>query len=78
MANVSTRRTISNRFDMVAAIPNSLNSDAVREILRARISVDRPGPPFVITKITSSTLNASINLSRHVTINTGSIKGILI
>jgi hypothetical protein len=43
----------------------------------ARISVDRPGPPSVITRITSSTLKASIRRSRQVTISTGIISGSL-
>ena len=45
---------------------------------KARISVLSPGPPAVITKITSSTLNASIKRSRQVTISTGIINGNLI
>ena len=40
--------------------------------------MERPGPPFVMTKITSRTLKASMSRKRHVTISTGIIRGSLI
>ena len=63
---------------MAAATPNSRNSLAVREMRSATISVDRPGPPYVMTKITSKTLNASMRRKSPVTISTGIISGSLI
>ncbi len=43
----------------------------------ARISVERPGPPPVRTRITSSTLKASIRRRSMVTTRTGIISGSL-
>ena len=49
----------------------------MRAIRRDRISVDSPGPPLVITRMTSSTLNESIRRKSPVTISTGIISGSL-